>query len=120
MHNDYTGFYNDLLEERTLFHYPPFSHIIYIYLKHKQEGVVEMAAQELGGRLRQLFGDRVLGPDKPAIARVKTLFIRKIVLKLELGIDLRKMHAALYAVRDGITQQACYKSVQIYFDVDPD
>ena len=120
VHNDYTGFYNDLLEERTLFHYPPFSHIIYIYLKHKQEGVVEMAAQELGGRLRQLFGDRVLGPDKPAIARVKTLFIRKIVLKLELGIDLRKMHAALYQARDGITQQACYKSVQIYFDVDPD
>lgn len=79
-----------------------------------------MALQELGGRLRQLFGDRVLGPDKPAIARVKTLFIRKIVLKLELGIDLRKMHAALYQARDGITQQACYKSVQIYFDVDPD
>ena len=120
VHNDYTGFYNDLLEERSLFHYPPFSHIIYIFLKHKQEGVAEMAAQELGGRLRQLFGDRVLGPDKPAIARVKTLFIRKIVLKLELGIDLRKLHAALYQIRDGITRQPCYKAVQIYFDVDPD
>ena len=120
VHNDYTGFYNDLLEERSLFHYPPFSHIIYIFLKHKQEGVAEMASQELGGRLRQLFGDRVLGPDKPAIARVKTLFIRKIVLKLELGIDLRKLHAALYQVRDGIMQQPCYKAVQIYFDVDPD
>ena len=120
VHNDYTGFYNDLLEERSLFHYPPFSHIIYIFLKHKQEGVAEMASQELGGRLRQLFGDRVLGPDKPAIARVKTLFIRKIVLKLELGIDLRKLHAALYQVRDGITRQPCYKAVQIYFDVDPD
>ena len=120
VHNDYTGFYNDLLEERSLFHYPPFSHIIYIFLKHKQEGVAEMASQELGGRLRQLFGDRVLGPDKPAIARVKTLFIRKIVLKLELGIDLRKLHAALYQIRDGITRQPCYKAVQIYFDVDPD
>lgn len=120
VHNDYTGFYNDLLEERSLFHYPPFSHIIYIFLKHKQEGVAEMAAQELGGRLRQLFGDRVLGPDKPAIARVKTLFIRKIVLKLELGIDLRKLHAALYQILDGITRQPCYKAVQIYFDVDPD
>ena len=120
VHNDYTGFYNDLLEERSLFHYPPFSHIIYIFLKHKQEGVAEMASQELGGRLRQLFGDRVLGPDKPAIARVKTLFIRKIVLKLELGIDLRKLHVALYQIRDGITRQPCYKAVQIYFDVDPD
>lgn len=120
VHNDYTGFYNDLLEERSLFRYPPFSHIIYVYLRHKQEGIVEMAAQELGGKLRQLFGDRVLGPDKPAVARVKTLFIRKIVLKLELGINLGKLHAALYQVRDAITRQACYKTVQIYFDVDPD
>lgn len=120
VHNDYTGFFNDLLEERALFRYPPFSHVVYVFLRHKQEGIVEMAAQELGGKLRQLFGDRVLGPDKPAIARVKTMFIRKIVLKLELGIDLRKMHWALYAARDAITAQACYKSVQIYFDVDPD
>lgn len=120
VHNDYTGFYDDLLEERSLFHYPPFSHIIYICLKHKQESTVEMAAQELGGKLRQLFGDRVLGPDKPAIARVKTMFIRKIVLKHELGIDLHKTHAALYQARDGIMHQPCYKSVQICFDVDPD
>lgn len=120
VHNDYTGFFNDLLEERALFRYPPFSHVVYVFLRHKQEGIVEMAAQELGGKLRQLFGDRVLGPDKPVIARVKTMFIRKIVLKLELGIDLRKMHWALYAARDAITAQACYKSVQIYFDVDPD
>ena len=120
VHNDYTGFYNDLLEERSLFRYPPFSHIIYVYLRHKQEGIVEMAAQELGGKLRQLFGDRVLGPDKPAVARVKTMFIRKIVLKLELGVNLGKLHAALYQARDAITRQACYKTVQIYFDVDPD
>lgn len=120
VHNDYTGFYDDLLEERSLFHYPPFSHIIYICLKYKQESTVEMAAQELGGKLRQLFGDRVLGPDKPAIARVKTMFIRKIVLKLELGIDLHKTHAVLYQARDGIMHQPCYKSVQICFDVDPD
>lgn len=120
VHNDYTGFFNDLLEERALFRYPPFSHVVYVFLRHKQEGIVEMAAQELGGKLRQLFGDRVLGPDKPAIARVKTMFIRKIVLKLELGIDLHKTHVALYQARDGIMHQPCYKSMQIYFDVDPD
>ena len=118
--NDYEAFYDSLLEERSLFRYPPFSHVVYVYLKHKNEGVVEMAAQEMGGNLRQMLGDRVLGPDKPSVARVKAVFIRKIVLKLEIGIDLRKTRQALYAARDGIVAQPCYKSVQIYFDVDPE
>ena len=118
--NDHKAFYDNLLEERSLFRYPPFSHVVYIYLKHKKEDVVEMAAQELGGKLRQLLGDRVLGPDKPSVARVKAVFIRKIVLKLETGIDLRKTRQALYSARDGMVSQPCYKSVQIYFDVDPE
>ena len=118
--NDYEAFYDSLLEERSLFRYPPFSHVVYVYLKHKNEGVVEMAAQEMGGNLRQMLGDRVLGPDKPSVARVKAVFIRKIVLKLEIGIDLRKTRQALYDARDGIVAQPCYKSVQIYFDVDPE
>ena len=118
--NDYEAFYDSLLEERSLFRYPPFSHVDYVYLKHTNEGVVEMAAQEMGGNLRQMLGDRVLGPDKPSVARVKAVFIRKIVLKLEIGIDLRKTRQALYAARDGIVAQPCYKSVQIYFDVDPE
>lgn len=119
VHNDYQSFYNDLLEERNLFCYPPFSRLIYVYLKGKQEGIVEMAAQELGAALRHKFGDRVLGPDKPAIARVKTLFVRKIVLKLNLGLSQKETRAALYSARDGILSQKCYKGVQIYFDVDP-
>ncbi len=118
--NDNKAFYDNLLEERSLFCYPPFSHVVYVYLKHKKEDVVEMAAQELGGKLRQLLGDRVLGPDKPSVARVKAVFIRKIVLKLETGIDLRKTRQALYSARDGMVSQPCYKSVQIYFDVDPE
>lgn len=118
--NDYQSFYDNLLEERSLFRYPPFSHVAYVFLKHKSEGVVEMASQEMGGKLRQLLGDRVLGPDKPSVARVKAVFIRKIVLKLETGVDLKKTRQALYAARDVIVSQPCYKSVQIYFDVDPE
>ena len=119
VHNDYMAFYRDQLVERGMFHYPPFFHLVYIFLRHKTEGVVEMAAQEMGAALRYVFADRVLGPDKPAVARVKTLFIRKIVLKLELGIDQKKTRHALYKVRDGILSQPCYRSVQVFFDVDP-
>ena len=118
--NDYQGFFNDLLEERRLFHYPPFFHLIYIYLRHKQENVVEMGAQEMGALLRRQLGDYVLGPDKPSIARIKNLFIRKIVLKLPLGSNLRQTHALLYQVRDQLTRQPVYRQLQVFFDVDPD
>ncbi len=91
VHNDYTGFYQDLLEERRAFHYPPFYHLVYVFLKHKHEQVCHQASMELGQTLRSWFGDRVLGPDKPAVAKVKTMNIRKIVIKLENGIDQQKV-----------------------------
>ncbi len=119
VHNDYQGFYEDLLAERELFHYPPFYHLIYIYLKHRQDGIVEAASQEMGARLRQLFGDRVLGPDKPAVARVKLMSIRKIVIKLELGINLRQTREALRQVEESLLAQKAYSALQVYFDVDP-
>ena len=119
VHNDYQGFFQDLLDERRLFHYPPFYHLIYVYLRHKQENIAEMAAQEMGAQLSHALGERVLGPDKPSVARIKTLFIRKIVVKLEQGANLRRARDLLYHVRDYLMGQPVYKSLQIYFDVDP-
>ena len=117
--NDCEGFYNDLLEERQLFHYPPFHHLVYVFLKHKYENVAETAGLELGGRLRQYFGGRVLGPDKPAIARVKALHIRKLVLKLENGLNLGQAREALRYVQKQMMQDKRYAALQIYYDVDP-
>ena len=117
--NDYQAFYHDLLAERHLFHYPPFYHLIYIYLKHKQEGIAEAASQQLGAQLRQRFGDRVLGPDKPGVARIHSLSIRKIVLKLENGIARAQTQQSLIALRQQLLNQKGYKALQIYFDVDP-
>lgn len=117
--HDFEHFYLDLLEERRLFHYPPFYHLVYVYLKHHHEGTVESAAIEMGGRLRQWFGDRVLGPDKPAVARVKTLHIRKIILKLENGIDQKRVRKCLRLAQQQLMQDKRYATLQIYYDVDP-
>lgn len=119
VNHDYEGFYKSLLQERSMFHYPPFTRLIYVYLRHKDDAVVEMAAQEMGASLRRSFGDSVLGPDKPAVARVKTLCIRKIVLKLGLHVDLRLTRTTLWAAREAMISQKAYKALQIVFDVDP-
>lgn len=117
--NDMEGFYSDLLEERQLFRYPPFYHIINVYLRHKDEPVVCAAADALGTLLRQWFGTRVLGPDKPSVARVKAMNIRKMVVKLELGIDLAKVRLYLNKGKSAVLQNNRFKTVTVYFDVDP-
>ena len=119
VHNDYEGFYQDLLEERKTFHYPPFFHLIHVYLKHKHDGVCQQAGLELGNLLRSWFGERVLGPDKPAVARVKTLNIRKLVIKLENGIDQAKVREYLKFAQQKMLKDPRYGALQIYYDVDP-
>ena len=119
VNNDTDGFYTDLIEERSLFRYPPFYHIVCVYLKHKDDTVADSAAKELGKVLRSWFADRILGPDKPAVSKVKTLNIRKIVIKLENGLDRDKVRLYLNMGKNSILQDKRYKTVQIYFDVDP-
>lgn len=116
---DFASFSRDLLEERRMFNYPPFFHLVYVYLRYKHESTVESAAVELAARLRQSFGERVLGPDKPSVARVKTESIRKIVLKLELGIDLSLARRHMAAVRAALLQDKRYAAMTVFFDVDP-
>lgn len=119
VHNDYPTFFKELLDERREFHYPPFYHLVYVYLKHRDEYIVNTAGVELGSRLRDIFGARVLGPDKPAVARVKTLSIRKIVLKLENGIDYPRVRQYLRGALDAMMKDKRYGALQVYYDVDP-
>lgn len=117
--NDYQGFYEALLEERRLFSYPPFHRLVYVFLRHRHDDVVETAGIEMGSRLRQGLGDRILGPDKPSIARVKNLHIRKIVIKLENGIDQKAVRLYLRTVQQQLLQDKRYAALQVYYDVDP-
>lgn len=119
VNNDYATFFKEQLEERQMFHYPPFYHIVNVNLKHSKENVVENAAIEMAGRLRQWFGARVLGPDKPTIARVNQQNIRKIVLKLENGLPLDKVRLYLKEAQRLTMQDKRYASMTIYYDVDP-
>lgn len=116
---DFQTFAHDLLEERSMFRYPPFYHLVYVYLRHRNELLVDSAAIEMASRLRQAFADRVLGPDKPAVARVKTESIRKIVIKLEQGINLPLARQCMAEARTQLLQDKRYAAMTVFFDVDP-
>lgn len=117
--NDYAAFYRSLIAERQQFHYPPYYRLVYVYLKHRQDAVVEAAGLKMGRLLRQWFSGRVLGPDKPGISKVKSLSIRKIVLKFELSLSMAEVRRYLALAQQQMLQEKRYASLQIYYDVDP-
>ena len=117
--NDYIGFYRAQIAERQHFNYPPYYRLIYVFLKHRSDAVVETAGIEMASRLRQWFSSRVIGPDKPSIAKVKSLSIRKVILKLELGINMPEVRKYLALAQQQMLQDKRYSSLQIYYDVDP-
>lgn len=117
--NDYEGMVNGQLAERQLFHYPPYYRLVYVYLKNRNETLLDLMAQTMAGKLRTVFGSRVLGPDKPPVARVQTLFIRKIVLKIETNAPMARARELLVQVQKEMVAEDRFKSLIVYYDVDP-
>lgn len=119
MTNNYQALYDDQLAERLLFRYPPYYRLVYIYLKHRQADLVDTLAHEMAEHLRLVFGDRILGPDAPPVARVQTFYIRKFMLKMETSASLPKVRQQLSLIRERMLADARFRSCVIYFDVDP-
>lgn len=119
LEHDYEGMYNSQLVERKDFNYPPFTRLIYIYVKGRNEDAVQRAAKWYAELLRTTFGKRVLGPDKPIIGRIQSMYIRKIILKLELNASPIKVREIISKAEDNFYSQSGFKSLILYYDVDP-
>lgn len=117
--NDYQQMYEEQLEERRLFNYPPFDRLVYVYLKHRKEEVAEQAAAVLAGWLRAGLGDRILGPDKPPVGRIQRLFIKKIVVKIAQGTSMPKVRGYLLQLQRALLEDERFRSLVVYYDVDP-
>ena len=117
--NDYEAMVGGQLAERQMFHYPPYYRLVYVYLKNRNETLLDLMAQTMAAKLRTVFGNRVLGPDKPPVARVQTLFIRKIVLKIETNAPMARARELLVQVQKEMVAEDRFKSLIVYYDVDP-
>ena len=116
--NDYKGMYNGQMEERQLFGYPPLCRMVYVYMKHRDERVLDHLANEMGQLLRRVFAHRVIGPDVPAIARVQAMYIRKVLVKIETSANMSDARTRLIQVQQYLLSRPEYRSAVVYFDVD--
>ncbi len=119
MANDFEAMVGGQLAERQLFRYPPYYRLIYVYLKNRNEKLLELMAQTMATKLRGVLGGRVLGPDKPPVARLQTFFIRKLMLKIEVNAPMGKVRTLLKQVQKEMLAEDRFKSLIVYYDVDP-
>ena len=118
-HNDYMAFYNQQIEDRRKFFYPPFCRLIQISLKHRNLDTLNKAAAHLADNLRKQLPKRILGPEYPYVSRVKNEFIKNILIKAERAITIKKSREILTIETDFIKKHSGYKGLRIIVDVDP-
>ncbi len=117
--HDYSSYYQSEIAERERYAYPPFTKIINIYLRNKDGNMVDRAAVIYAKKLREVFGTRVLGPEKPFVGRIALWYIQSIMLKIEAGASMSKVKQILRQIYEQAAAWAEFKSTQIYYDVDP-
>lgn len=117
--HDYDTFYRREIESRSRFAYPPFTKIINIYIKNKDSELSTKGAVAFALALRNVFNERVLGPEKPFVSRVAGLYIQTIMLKIEAGASMKKVKDLLRQIYASVAALPELKSSIIYYDVDP-
>ncbi|MDE6769725.1 MAG: hypothetical protein K2J78_08400 [Muribaculaceae bacterium] len=117
--HDYTGYYENEISDRSRYAYPPFTKVINIYLKNKDAVACDRAAVVLAMALRKVFGERVLGPEKPFVSRIATYYLQSIMLKIEASASMKKVKDLLRSILANIAANPDIKSSIIYYDVDP-
>ena len=116
---DHAGFVNREMADRENHHMPPFSRMIRLTLRYIDAELVQEAAHALAHRLRQRFGERVLGPETPAIARVNDLHHQVVLLNFERSLSPTRYKPLLLEDVRALGQDARWKRVRVIVDVDP-
>ena len=88
-------------------------------MKHRDVHVLEEFSEQMGRRMREIFDNRILGPDLPPVAKIKELYIRKIVLKVENTLSQYKVNEVLRNVQQAYCEHPRYRSIVMYYDIDP-
>jgi primosomal protein N' (replication factor Y) len=117
--HDYLSFFNHELIERKNYFYPPFFKLIHLTLKHKEENKLVPASIELAGLLKDVFKERVMGPEKPTIARINNYFLRQIYIKYEKEVSDKIVKENVTSILNKFYEKPVNKTVKVVMDVDP-
>ena len=119
LRNDFKDLYEQQMQTRRQFGYPPFYRIVMIRLKHKDYHKLNPAASTLSSMLRPIFKQDLLGPEYPMVSRVKNLYIKQMLIKFNRDHNAQQVKDLIMQQIHLFQQDAEYKSVIVQIDVDP-
>ncbi|MBP0903800.1 primosomal protein N' [Mariniflexile gromovii] len=116
--NNYIDMYNEQMNDRYNYKYPPVYKQIKITLKHKDFSRVDTASVWYAKSLRNVFGDNVLGPESPPIARIRNQFYKNILVKIPKKQSLSKTKEAIIKINNSFLNVKDFRSVKVILNVD--
>jgi primosomal protein N' (replication factor Y) len=117
--HDYKSFFTYEIAERKTFGYPPFCRLIHLYVRHENQNTLDEGAELLASLLRTSFGKRVLGPEYPPVGKVRNLFQKNVMIKLEITLSPSKAKSRIDETIKHFQSEVTLKGFRIIVDVDP-
>jgi primosomal protein N' (replication factor Y) (superfamily II helicase) len=116
--NDYKAMYKEQVYERQLFMYPPYTKLIKITLRHKEYEKVKDSAQWLFQVLKQNLNMSILGPEEPAISKIRNEYIRTILIKIPEKVSQQGTKKTIQKILNSFEAIAQYRAVKLIINVD--
>lgn len=116
--NNYIDMFNEQMNDRYNYKYPPVYKQIKITLKHKDYKRVNDASIWFAKSLRQTFGANVLGPESPPISRIRNQFYKNILVKIPKQQSLPKTKEAIIKINNSFLSIKDFRSVKVILNVD--
>lgn len=119
MKADYQSLYQEQIQERRIFLYPPYYRLIEITLKHRDAEVLNAAADWMAKQLKGVFSTRVMGPEYPLVSRIRALYLKTITLRFEKNEPVADAKRVILQIGDDLTKQEGWSGVSVIYDADP-
>jgi len=116
--NDYVSMFKEQIYERQNFKYPPFYKLIKLTLKHRDYDKLKDGSMWLYNVLSQNLPMPILGPEEPAISRIRNEYIRTILIKIPKEKNLSLTKKTIHKIMNSFEAVAFYRAIKVTINVD--
>jgi len=116
--NDYQGMYNEQLYDRQIYKYPPYFRIIKLTLKQRDFNKLKEGAMWLYQVMSLNLNMPVLGPEEPAISRIRNEYIRTIIIKIPQNVSVASTKKTIQKMLNSFDSVAQYRAIKVSVNVD--
>ncbi len=115
---DYQSMYQEQVQDRWQYHYPPYYRLIKITLKHKDFQKVDSGVIWLAKALHNVFKEHILGPSEPSVSRIRNQYIKNVMIKIPPKQSLYKTKEEINKIKNTFQAVSDFRPIRFIVDVD--